>query len=265
MPELKLQSIGNGPDLIMLHGWAMHSGIWRHAAEQLAQHHRVHMLDLPGHGINHDSALPLDPSAIADELAGQLPPAHWLGWSLGGLIALQTALDRPEQVTSLTMVASSPCFVHRDHWPHGMDGTVFDRFAEELDSDFQGTLNRFLALEVHGSEDARRTLKQLRENAFSGNRPTLAALQQGLELLHNIDLSQRLNELQCPSLWLSGRRDRLVSWRAMQTAADSAANAQHQVQPGAGHAPFIGHRDDFAALVNGFLASRQPEQRQAAG
>ena len=45
-------------------------------------------------------------------------PASLVGWSLGGLAAMRWALDAPASLKSLTLVASSPCFVQRADWPH---------------------------------------------------------------------------------------------------------------------------------------------------
>ncbi len=41
---------GEGRDLVLLHGWAMHGGIFTDLLPELKQHHRVHVIDLPGHG-----------------------------------------------------------------------------------------------------------------------------------------------------------------------------------------------------------------------
>jgi pimeloyl-[acyl-carrier protein] methyl ester esterase len=50
--SLHIESEGAGPDLVLLHGWAMHGGIWRDVREQLARHFRLHLVDLPGHGFS---------------------------------------------------------------------------------------------------------------------------------------------------------------------------------------------------------------------
>ncbi len=47
---LHVESVGSGPPLVLLHGWAMHSGIWGPLVARLAQRFRVHAVDLPGHG-----------------------------------------------------------------------------------------------------------------------------------------------------------------------------------------------------------------------
>ena len=43
-------TLGSGPDVVLLHGWGMHSGVWEDVVEALLDHHRVTVLDLPGHG-----------------------------------------------------------------------------------------------------------------------------------------------------------------------------------------------------------------------
>ena len=48
--SLHVETLGRGPDLVMLHGWALHSGIWAGMREPLSRHFRLHLLDLPGHG-----------------------------------------------------------------------------------------------------------------------------------------------------------------------------------------------------------------------
>ena len=50
MVKIYQYSIGQGPTIVLVHGWAMHSGIWQDFAEQLAKQYQVICLDLPGHG-----------------------------------------------------------------------------------------------------------------------------------------------------------------------------------------------------------------------
>jgi pimeloyl-[acyl-carrier protein] methyl ester esterase len=63
-----------------------------------------------------------------------------------------------------------------------------------------------------------------------------------------------LPTLHAPSLWLGGRRDRLVDPRAMREAAALATDAIVHVVEHAGHAPFLTHADEVAAQVDLFLS-----------
>lgn len=254
MADLHIHTTGSGPHLVLLHGWAMHGGVFAPLVEALRADFTVHVVDLPGHGHSRDSAMRLALAPVADALATRLPPALWLGWSLGGLFALEAARRHPQQVRALVMLASSPRFVRGDDWPHGMSAEIFQGFAHGLRHDYRATLDRFIALEAFGSDDARGEIRALRDEVFSRGEPAAQVLADGLGLLERCDLRAVLPALQVPGLWLAGRRDRLVSPRAMEAAAALAPDARLQVLAGAGHAPFLTHPDAVADAVRIFAA-----------
>src|SRR4249920_3925313 len=83
---------GDGSPVVLLHGWAMHSGLWGTLAKDLAARHRVFCVDLPGHGYS----APLDPFtidgavlAIERAIPAGRAPLTLLGWSFGALIAMR--------------------------------------------------------------------------------------------------------------------------------------------------------------------------------
>src|SRR5438552_12437112 len=90
--DMHIDTVGSGPDLVLIHGWAMHAGIFAPLTKALATRFRVHRVDLPGHGYSRVDAASLDPAPCAAALAARVPRALWVGWSLGGLIALQAAV-----------------------------------------------------------------------------------------------------------------------------------------------------------------------------
>lgn len=256
---------GQGPALVLLHGWAMHSGIFEPLVQRLQQDFELHLVDLPGHGRSHDAGLPLALASAADAVAAVVPPrALWLGWSLGGLVALQAAAISSARMRGLVMMAASPRFVRADDWPQGMDASVLRTFANELGRDYRGTLDRFLMLEAQGSDHMREELRLLRAQVFSHGEPTAQVLRDGLGLLEHSDLRGSVPELPMPSLWIAGRRDRLVSPGAIQAAAAMSADAAgatqarfHQVASG-GHAPFLTHADEVAETIRAFAARCPP-------
>jgi pimeloyl-[acyl-carrier protein] methyl ester esterase len=243
---------GAGPALVLLHGWAMHGGIFAPLAERLRTRYTLHLVDLPGHGRARADAQPLELAPVAAALAAQLPRAIWVGWSLGGLVALQVAQAHPERVRGLAMLAAPPRFCRGDGWEAGMDPAVFAQFGADLGRDFAGTLDRFLALEAHGSDHMRAELRTLREQVHAAGDPAPRALAEGLAILHGADLRAGLPSLQMPSLWIAGRRDRLVSPAALQAAAALAPAADFSEIAGAGHAPFLTHADAVAAAIDAF-------------
>ncbi|MBS0432908.1 MAG: pimeloyl-ACP methyl ester esterase BioH [Proteobacteria bacterium] len=258
MSGLFIETRGRGDvQLVLLHGWAMHGGVFAPLVELLEERCTLHLVDLPGHGQSHDSTIPLMPSECARAIAGRVPPAIWLGWSLGGVIALQAALDLPQQVRALAMLCASPCFVRAPDWPYGISSEILQQFAADLREDHPGTLERFLALEALGSDCAQQDLRRLRSEAFAQAAPGLRALREGLEVLERTDLRGRLPQLSCSSAWMAGRRDRLVPWQAMQWSARQCGGAFVRIE-GGGHAPFIGHASEVASALQPLFASGTP-------
>src|SRR5688500_1973147 len=96
-----IETRGSGPALVMLHGWAMHGGVFAPLCAALEDRFSLHLVDLPGHGHSRDDTTPLSLEAVCDALLERLPPALWMGWSLGGLFALKAALQRPDAVQGL--------------------------------------------------------------------------------------------------------------------------------------------------------------------
>lgn len=240
------------PDLILLHGWAMHGGIFTPLLPYLDPHFRVRCIDLPGHGSQHDSTMALDFSAFWQNLLPTLErPAFVLGWSLGGLFALHGALHFPEQLRGLILMNATPSFVSRPDWPQGMSAEVFRQFAADLGQDYDRTLHRFFMLEAQGSDHLRSDLRRLQATAFEFGRPDPRVLTQGLHLLESTDLRAQLPQLQVPNLWLAGRRDRLVNPAAMQAAAETAGG-DFQCDEHGGHAPFLTHPAAVAEAIRIF-------------
>jgi pimeloyl-[acyl-carrier protein] methyl ester esterase len=252
---MHIQSRGQGPALALIHGWAMHGGLFAPLVERLADRYTLHLVDLPGHGHARGDATPLVPEALAAQLVERVPGAVWLGWSLGGQFALRAALDHPRDVRGLVMVASSPRFVVGEDWQHGVGATLFRDFGDALAKDFRGTLEGFLALEALGSAHAQDELRNLRAHAFERGEPAPRALLEGLALLDRLDVRDELPMLRVPSLWLSGRRDRLVPAGAMPAAAALAPQARSVVIAQAGHAPFLGAPDEVAGEIDAFMAA----------
>jgi pimeloyl-[acyl-carrier protein] methyl ester esterase len=251
--SLHIDRVGDGPPLVLLHGWAMHGGVFAPLVERLRARHALHIVDLPGHGASRDSAVPLTLDACVHAILQQVPPAPWIGWSLGGMIALHAATRVPAQVPALVMLCASPRFVRGSDWKHGVSAEILQEFATGLRDDYRGTLDRFIALEAFGSEHAKAEIRALHGGLFERGEPSPGVLADGLELLRSADLRATLPRLSVPSLWLAGRRDRLVDPRGMLAASELAPRARFSVIEHAGHAPFLTHADAVAAALERFL------------
>ena len=258
--RLHVESVGAGPPVVLLHGWAMHSGMWGSLTARLARRCRVHAVDLPGHG--HSAPLArstLDGvvAAVAATFAAHDEPLAVVGWSLGGIVALRWARTAPQRVAKLALVATTPCFVARDDWPHAMAGPTLARFGDELRVAYRLTLLRFLTLQLLGCDDAKTTLSALRSHLFERAVPAPAALTAALDLLAATDLRSDVPAIRHPALVVAGDRDTLTPPAAGAWLARTLPNARLVAIAGAAHAPHLSHPAAVAAALARFLDGRE--------
>jgi pimeloyl-[acyl-carrier protein] methyl ester esterase len=254
--SLHVEVRGQGPDLVLLHGWALHGGMWGPWLDELGLHARVHLVDLPGHG--HSQWIP-GVAGLADlaRAAAHIVPAGAavLGWSLGGMIALEIARQQPQRVSALLLLATTPRFVAGDDWPYGMDARVLQEFARGLAVDHRRTVQNFLALQARGDERSLETLRLLRRNLDAHGPPDPRALAAGLGILRTTDLRGALVGIALPTLVVAGQRDRLTPAAAGQALASALPNANFVEIAHGGHAPFLSHGRQVLDEVLRFLSA----------
>ncbi len=239
--------------IVLLHGWGMSPDVWQ-VLSPLISAKRVICLALPGHG-----GVPYkEGEDWVDYLVGKVPEAaHWIGWSLGGVLALQLARRYPKQVKSLYLIGASPCFTQRDDWECATAPHTFSDFSKQLEKHYVTTLKRFWSLQFIGTkmtEDA----KQLR-NQILQTPPDYEALQYGLHLLQTVDLRASLSTIKVPQLWCVGDKDRLVpeamlnQLALLYTNTGQSPNVKTELLQGGGHAPFLNHPERIAESINCWL------------
>lgn len=242
--------------LVLLHGWGFTPAVWQLVADAVQQQ-----------GITLDRirtpALPLTTSAtstdgfqvVLNALHQQLPePAHLIGWSLGGELALALALRFPDQVASLTLISSTPCFMNQDTWTAGQPPSLLDDFAERLSADPSALLKRFSMLIRHGDVLAARdrTLSDKLQDLYDNDPERLAT---GLRLLREIDLRATAAQLKVPMQLIHGTNDAVTlptaaEWLQMQN------NATRYMIAEASHALPLTHPQQVAAQLIAFIGQR---------
>ena len=251
--RLYVEKFGQGPALVLIHGWGLNGGVWLKIQTQLAQHFTIYCVDLPGFGYSHEYVVEADVTAWTDAVMAEIDePAVWLGWSLGGLVATQAAIDFPEKVTGLITVDSSPLFAQTEKWP-GIKSNVMTMFTGQLVDDFELTLERFLAIQAMGSDSAKQDIKSLKNVLATRPLPHKTSLHDGLMLLNNVDLRSKLSEITMPFLRLYGRLDSLVPKRVISLVDDLSPESEKYIFDKASHAPFISHAEEFYDVIFQFL------------
>jgi pimeloyl-[acyl-carrier protein] methyl ester esterase len=250
--SLHCEVTGQGKPLVLLHGWGLHGGIFSALATALAERFRVYVPDLPGFGRSarvQAGTLTEYRNAVTEVVP---PDAAWLGWSFGALIALEAA--SAGQVRKLMLTGATPYFAARDDWPHGISSATLATFANDLQRDWRGTLDRFLALNIGDEPQARRVLRELQAKLYEHGEPDVAALRNGMTILAGCDLRASLSGITTPTLIIQGTRDRLTHPDAARYIARAMPNATLTLWPQAAHAPFLSAPEAFATAIAEFAA-----------
>ena len=241
-------------DLVLLHGWGTHAGIWQQVCEQLSlpENTNLHAMDFPGYGSKVNQVFPSSLEALAEATLASAP-AHgvWAGWSLGGMVAMQAMLMAPERIKAVFLICSTPKFVISENWNFGTDITHFENFSESLDADYSRNLRRFLLLQAGDSSRAKSLSLPIKKVIESAPQPTKDNLNAGLSLLRSVDLRQRLSEnfmgesrLKIPIQVLSGSMDRICHPSASQWLSEHLGAPLTELR--CGHCPLLSHPVDVA-------------------
>jgi pimeloyl-[acyl-carrier protein] methyl ester esterase len=213
----------------------------------------LYLVDLPGHG----NSRPIEPfhlHALADEVAQVIPGvSDVMGWSMGGLVAQRIALNQPDRIRRLILMATTPCFVNKTGWEAGIDPTNFETFADNVNRDYKGTILQFLTLQCMKSRDARGTIKQLRASFDTRPTPTANTLGRALHVLLESDLRAEIPQIRKPTLLIHGDRDTLAPVQAAHWMMQKLPMGFLRVISGSAHAPFLSHQDVFLDTLNQFL------------
>jgi pimeloyl-[acyl-carrier protein] methyl ester esterase len=249
---LYVESHGSGRPLVLLHGWATNGQVWHALVEELADDFALHIVDLPGHGRS-SATDGFDLRSAARLVADCVPEdATWVGWSLGGLVAMQAAIHQAP-LSGLVLTGASPRFTAAGDWPHATQVAILDEFARSLRDDWQATLRRFLVLQARGSERSREEIRYLRRQVLNHGQPDLVALDGALAALRDEDLRAELSQIRVPTLVLHGQRDLLVPLETARFMVGCLPQAKLVTVPRAAHAPMVSHPRTFAEAMREFL------------
>ena len=242
-------------ELILVHGWGMHSGVWDAIMPGLLQQFQVTVVDLPGLGRSPIPGGEYDLDYLTHHVL-QIAPrnAVWVGWSLGGMVAMNAAAHFPDRVSALVTVCSTPKFVADDAWPLAMQSDVMQAFMQMMQEDAEGTLIRFLSLQCKGSNTIKDDIRQLKEWVHFHGLPAPKALRCGLDVLAAVDLRSTLKNITAPTLHVFGEKDHLVPVGVSKAIAQLQPSASTSVIRGVSHVPFISEPELFLAACNDFFS-----------
>lgn len=232
-----IRKMGNGPALVLIHGFGFNHTIW---LDEIVSHckssYTCYLIDLPGSGDSQVDFYTL--SDLVESLMPHLPNQFTLcGWSLGGLVGLQMALDYPDRIKQLCTLATDPGFAREGI---GLDHLAMKQFHDSVMLNKDKAMRRFLHLQFSdGGFDKARYQSMLK---IMQPFPSKETLSWGIQILSDTRLANRLNELTVPSVFFYGDEDKIVSPNTYlhMTSFDLPTVCTHLLK-GAGHHILMTH------------------------
>lgn len=235
MTRLHRVAAGAGAPVVFLHGIGASLEVWADQASRLARDHRTLLVDLRGHGRSPSPPAPWTLTGIAADVAACLreedaAPAHVVGHSAGGVIAMTLAIEHPELVRSLCLVGTSAeC---NEKTANG----VYLRLAERADREGIEPVLAALAMPLDGPPEQR------------PDPAGFAAFARAIATLHPAPIAPRLPELRVPTLVVVGEKDPFGVGGSVKIGR-GIAGARVEILPERGHSPFTQDPAGFEALL----------------
>jgi 2-succinyl-6-hydroxy-2,4-cyclohexadiene-1-carboxylate synthase len=252
---LHAETIGQGPRLVMAHGFTQTGRVWGSLDTRLAADHQVVLVDLPGHGGSAPIRATLAQGCrLLADVGGH---ATYLGYSMGARFCLQLALTRPAVVDGLVLISGTG----------GLDDPAERRARRRSDEALAAELDP-IDVGGPGPVSVESFVGRWLENPmFDGIDPHASGWEERLRntgpgLASSLRLAgtgtQRpswpsLGRLSMPVLIVTGERDAKFCALGRRLARSIGSNAAHVVVAGAGHAPHLQRPDAVAQLIRSHL------------
>ena len=241
--------------IYLIHGWGVNRHVFDDFITHLPATWDVRLLNLPGHGTA-AAGETFDIERVADDFARQIDqPAHILGWSLGGLVALYLAVRHPEKVTSLCLTASFAKLLAADHYPEGLNQVALGKMIALFQQDYAKHIKLFLQLQLLNTPNAAAIIERILPDIVRHGAP--AALRDALDAAERADARPLLTQIQQPSLLIFGEKDAITPPRMGEYLHRHLPNSRLHLIEKAAHAPFLSHADEFAAQYRSFIDTQE--------
>ncbi len=245
-PALRYTVRGTGRPVVLLHPIAMRLEFWDDVADRLARHARVVALDLRGHGANLPTTEPFSIEDLAGDVVAlcreiRLPPATFVGCSMGGMVAQGVALAAPELVSGLVLANTT-------HAMSDAGAEVMRQRAERASSDLRNTveddLKRWFSEAFRAANP--RAVNKVRRWVLENDPRTIGF---GWKAISRLGWGDRLAAVRQPVLVTTGALDPASPPAGARETAAAFPNGRYREIADCGHFAPIERPEEFAAIV----------------
>ncbi len=246
------------PPMIILSGWAYPAKSMQPLADALADHFDIRLVS--PHELAVRAAAGKRRTAYAEGLLALLKeraePCCLLGWSMGGMVALETAAEAPARVAGLILVSTTAKFCSDEDYPCGTPERNLRALAIALKKDPATVLSQFYAESAAPEKlDPAALHARLAEGLALG----AETLIRDLRYLQVADFRRAARAIRAPALILHGREDRVIPWQAGQWLCDNLGKNPCVLLDGKGHdLPFRHPRETAREILRFCGAARAP-------
>ena len=271
---MNIVDLGSGPPVIFIHGL---SGCWQNWLEQLplfARDHRVIAVDLPGFG---QSEMPEEEISISgyadaiDELMGELDieTARIVGNSMGGFIGAELAIQHPERVERLVLVAAAGLSIESIRTErttglrHRAENVVFFTLGHVASRSATVALRprlRAALLMTVAAHPAKLPGPLAAQQVLGSGKPGFS---DALEAMCRYPLRDRLEKIACPTLIIWGDKDILVPVKDADIFEELIPDSRKIIYKDTGHVSMMERPARFNSDVKAFLDEAPGEQQPA--
>lgn len=254
---------GAGPPIVLVHGLANSVITWRKNVEALGRNFRVIALDLPGHGLSDMPKVRFDlPEGAAfvasflDEMG--VDRGHLVGNSMGGAVALELALARPDRTASLTLADSAGLGREISFVLRLGSLPLLGEYARRPTLKGVRNLVRWLVHDPNLVDEDELPLRLSYLKREGSAQALLGFLRTGVGLFGQRPATRRdavLSSVSVPTLIVWGAQDPLFPIEQAQGAAHAIPGATLHVFDACGHWPQYEHPEAFNRLLGDFVES----------
>ena len=244
---------GSGKPLLLIHGLGYARWGWEPVVDGLAERNEVVLFDNRGIGESDAPEGPYSVRTLAEDAVAVLDSAGLaradvLGTSLGGMVALQLALDFRDRVDRLVLACTTPGGAGSAPMPERTARLLTE--APALTPEV--ALRRFVENALGADAGAALVDRIVELRLAASQSPAAWAAQAAAGA--GFDVADRIDEIDAPTLVLTGDDDAVVDPANSRLLADTIPGARLEVFPGAGHLFFWEEPDRFVQLVREFVA-----------